>query len=134
VRAGYRLRDESNGQERAFARRRKASSPGKPGFEFDAAGWRWARERILDARRNADIVLVDEIGRLEAEGGGHLPALLAELDEDQGPAWVLAVRADCAARIQDRLGVFTGTFRVGGNARELEDFIQAVAKGESDAL
>ena len=134
VKTGYRLRDESNGQERAFARRRKASSPGKPGFEFDAAGWRWARERILDARRHADIVLVDEIGRLEAEGGGHLPALLAKLDEDQGPAWVLAVRADCAARIQSRLGKFTATFQAGADPRALEDFIQAVAKSKVDAL
>lgn len=105
-RTGYGLRDLTSGEERPFARRRPrpATSPTELGFEFDVQGWDWARRCILEARRSAGVLVVDELGRLEARGEGHLPALLEPLERERAEVWMLALRADEAEGILARLG------------------------------
>jgi nucleoside-triphosphatase len=100
-RVGYLLRDLATGQERPFARRREE---GARGFDFDEKSWAWARQRIVEARRAADVVVVDELGLLEAQGEGHLPALAEPVEPERARLWLLGVRADRAAEIEARLG------------------------------
>jgi nucleoside-triphosphatase THEP1 len=111
ARVGYLLRDLHDGEDRIFARRREGVSSG---FHFDQSGWEWARRRILDARISMDVVVVDELGRLEAEGGGHLPGLEAPLDADRARLWLLGVRADQSEIFERRLGPFALTLRLDG--------------------
>lgn len=108
---GYDLADAASGERRPFAIRRPRGAPGSIGFAFDAALWPWARERVLEARTQAAIVVVDELGRLEAEGDGHLPALLEPVAEERASIWLLGVRADRRDRVEERLGGFARTIR-----------------------
>ncbi|MGI5862050.1 MAG: nucleoside-triphosphatase [Myxococcales bacterium] len=103
----YRLQEVSSGEERPFASR----APEGHGFVFDAAGWSWARERIDRARAGADVVIVDELGRLEGRGEGHLPALLAPSEAERARLWIVAVREDAADEIERRLGDFDARVR-----------------------
>lgn len=105
-RAGYRLLDLETGDGFPFAHRRQHRAPGELAFAFDPTGWDWARARILAARRRRSVVLVDEMGRLEARGRGHLPALLAPLSPERSRLWVLGLRREVRAPIEDRLGPF----------------------------
>ena len=74
------------------------------GYTFEVDGWQWAAQRVRQARRGADVVVVDELGRLEARGEGHLPALTQPLRGERARVWLLCVRADAAAAVQQRLG------------------------------
>ncbi len=103
---GYRLRAVATGEERPFARRRAKASAQELGFSFDEAAWSWARQRIRQDRTEMEVVVVDELGKLEARGEGHLPALLEDLEAERRGVLVLGVRADCASAIQARLGTF----------------------------
>jgi nucleoside-triphosphatase THEP1 len=105
-RVGYLLRDERTGEQRAFARRKPKTAEGGLGFSFDAEAWSWAAERIREARSTVDLVVVDELGRLEARGEGHLPALLARAEQEHARVLLLSVRADCAPAIREALGPF----------------------------
>jgi nucleoside-triphosphatase THEP1 len=117
-RSGYRLRDAASGEEVAFARR------GDDGFVFAADGWRWAGARIAAAMDGADCVVVDELGRLEARGQGHL----ASLELPSRPLLLLvAVRTEHAAAIATRLGAFNLTLRAPASASAIETFAAAIA-------
>jgi nucleoside-triphosphatase THEP1 len=120
----YALRDVVTGQERAFAARR---ADGGPGFDFEEDGWAWARARIEDAITSADVVVVDELGRLEADGRGHV----AGLDGRGGRArWIVAaVRADCSAAIQARLGGFDTVVEASRDPEVAEALVEALVKG-----
>ncbi|MFH1467962.1 MAG: nucleoside-triphosphatase [Pseudomonadota bacterium] len=103
-RAGYDLVDIATEETLPFARRRPTVGGGHGAFAFDEAGWPWAAARIQAARRGADVLLVDEIGRLEAAGSGHLPALLAPVPGERARAWVLAVRDLAVPAVIEALG------------------------------
>ena len=105
-RTGYDLLDVATGDRVPFARVAEATRPGGPRFAFDKAGWAWASERIRQARQDADVVVVDEIGRLEASGGGHLEALREAVPGGRERWWLLSVRRDGAAAIQQWVGGF----------------------------
>lgn len=91
-RAGYDLVDLATGDTLPLARRRPTADGPWGAFAFDESAWSWAAARIRTARLAADVMLVDEIGRLEAAGGGHLPALREVLPGERARTWVLAVR------------------------------------------
>lgn len=108
VNVAYGLTDVATGEQRPLARRRPPEA-GR-GFLFEPEGWRWAADRIREGRAGADILIVDELGHLEAEGLGHLPALLAPPPSGTGElaaVWLLGVQARVADRLAARLGGFT---------------------------
>jgi nucleoside-triphosphatase THEP1 len=118
---GYALQDIPGGEQQPFATRRPAGPPprsashlppGRPpdhgfpepaalAFRFDDTGLSWAAARI---QRRADVLLVDELGWLEAAGKGHLPAVQAAQRHGLHQAAVLAVRQDALPAVQSRLG------------------------------
>ncbi len=106
VRTGYALLDLATGWTRSFAILVPDPPPGGPRFRFDDAGWAWAADRIREARRTADVVVVDEIGRIEAAGGGHLLALRAVIWDERAGWWLLSVRADGADAVEQEVGGF----------------------------
>ncbi len=112
---GYDLLDLATGERIAFARR----DPTGTHFAFDPGAWAWAAERIRAARHGADVLLVDECGRLEAEGGGHLPALLAPSTDERCRRWILAVRREVLAPLRARLGLPAATVRLPGGIPRL---------------
>lgn len=133
VRVGYRLRDVATGEEVDFARARPSTpgldSGGGLGFSFEPQGWSRARELIVAARHSADAVVVDELGRLEAEGGGHLPALLEPLERQRAQLYVVAVRADRLEAIMRRLGrCHLLQLRLPASDAELDDFVAFLAR------
>lgn len=101
LRSGYDLRDLSRGTQRPFARRRATER----GFDFEKDGWSWAADRLAEAKAKCDVVIVDELGRLEARGEGHLPSLAA-MAESPGQAAVLigTVRQECVESMRSTLG------------------------------
>ena len=104
--AGYSIRDLATGQERSFATRKQGPGRGGLGFDFEPGAWDWARERILDSRRRLPVLVVDELGRLEASGSGHVRALLVPLRGAAERLWVLSVRLEFSGEIQELLGPF----------------------------
>jgi len=64
---GFDLTDIQSGRGVKFARRKSASDT----FEFSEEGYRFGRE-ILESKetRNADLIIIDEFGPMELEGGG----------------------------------------------------------------
>ncbi len=99
---GYLLEDIATGEQRPFITRDPATSC--PVFETE--GWLWAAERIRAARRSQDVLVVDELGLVEARGGGHLRALVEQDVADRTDLWLLAVRDVAADAVQSRLGAF----------------------------
>jgi nucleoside-triphosphatase THEP1 len=97
--AGYDLEDLVTGERHPFATRGPAGAV--PGFVFDPEGWRWAAERIL---RPAPVLLVDELGLLEAEGRGHAPAVVRARAAPGLRGAVLAVRRECLPALAKLLG------------------------------
>ncbi len=67
----YDLLDISSGERRSFAHRRSVGF----GYQFDPSGWDWSSQRILEAFSHDKVIFVDELGRLESSGKGHLKAL-----------------------------------------------------------
>jgi nucleoside-triphosphatase THEP1 len=133
-RQGYRLRDAATGEEHPLARRRSDRAPGELGYDFDGAAWTWAQRRLREARsaRDLDVLVVDELGRLEARGEGHLPALAERLDDERVGIWLLGVRADCATAIAERLGTFSLTISPEEDAPQAEHLAERIASACSD--
>ncbi len=86
---GYRLLDLVTGESRPFARRIETDDGVGKGFRLDEGGIEWAAVRIS---RPAKILLADEMGWVEAEGRGHLPAVMKALGSGNISAAVLTFR------------------------------------------
>ena len=114
LRVGYGLRDLATGDERSFVSLAPHAPPGTPRFAFDAAGWAWAADRIQRDRVLLDVLVVDEIGRLEAAGDGHMPALLDRMTGGNARWWLLSVRADVADTVSGLVGGFDVRIDLGG--------------------
>jgi len=97
ARVGYQLRDAGSGEVVDFARRAES------GFSFEEEGWTWARARLGASLASASCVVLDELGRLEAQGKGHLQALALP---DAAPTLLVGVREECAEAVSERLGPF----------------------------
>ena len=71
---GYRIRDLGTKEERPFAKDRPPGiQVGR--FFVDEQGLRFALAAIERGARDAQVVLVDEVGRWELAGGGLAPAV-----------------------------------------------------------
>jgi nucleoside-triphosphatase THEP1 len=103
-RPDYDLEDLSDGRRRAFAHWRGLAGPDRPGYAFSEAGWRWAAERLGRAAGRDQVVMVDEVGLLEAQRQGHWPAIEAGLRDGRADVWVLAVREKCLPAIRSLVG------------------------------
>lgn len=107
VRAGFDLVNLSEGSITPLARRRHHPHPQhKMMFDFLDTGI-WAGAQALDAEScsQADIVVVDELGRLEARGKGWAPYTKALLALNT-PSFIFIVRLDCLQRICDFFGFY----------------------------
>jgi nucleoside-triphosphatase THEP1 len=83
---GYDALDCSTGDVFPLARKREYSGSGDwmefngLGYLFSAEGFRRANEVLFDAKQTGSpVIMVDEIGRLELDGGGLMPGLEAVL-------------------------------------------------------
>jgi nucleoside-triphosphatase THEP1 len=70
------------------------------GFSFRAAAFAWAAREL---QRPGPVLLLDELGWLEADGQGHLPGLWRALAAPGRRALVLGVREDVFAALSARL-------------------------------
>ena len=87
---GYRVQNIATGEERPLA---GTAPPGVPIGKFYLAenGLAFAEEAIVQAAREAQVVFVDEVGRLELSGMGHARAVRVLLSSRALP--VLLVRS-----------------------------------------
>ena len=93
---GYTVCDLTTGDERLFAR---LTLPGIPvgRFFIDSAGLQFARAAIRYAAQKAQVVFIDEVGRLELDGNGLADAVWAVLTGNVLP--ILLVRADLLTKV-----------------------------------
>jgi nucleoside-triphosphatase THEP1 len=95
--SGYVVESVQTGERRLLACR----LTGGPGYDFSSSGFEWAAKEIL---RPSRVLLIDEVGLLEAEGLGHFPALEEALLRPGLRAALLAVREESLPAIGRLLG------------------------------
>ncbi len=131
---GYNLLDPSDNSLRPFAQKRDKKNPGQMGFAFDPKGWFWAAQRIAQAKTNSDVLVVDELGLLEAQGKGHIRALL---DNPTEPAkarlYLLGVRGLCDSEIEQQLGRFDHVFHVEDKNVSIESFYRKLERSLNES-
>ena len=128
LRVGYDLLDPSDGARFDLAARKETFGPAELCYAFDEGGWDWGADRIARARREADVLVVDELGKLEARGQGHLPALVRAVDDERCAVWVLSVREGAAAAVSDALGGFDHVARLDGPRDDLYDLRRRLSR------
>ena len=72
-------------------------------YVFDATAWLAARRWLREAAPDADVLVIDEVGKLEGRGRGHDPALAEALGA--GPLVLLSVRAEQLLAVMERHGL-----------------------------
>ncbi len=97
-RIGYEFVDIKSGERCNVAVKNQTGC----GYAFDEEAWGWAAERF---KRATDVIVVDELGRLEAAGDGVIPCLRDAL-ERRDYHLIAAVRQDVIERIEQHLGAF----------------------------
>jgi nucleoside-triphosphatase THEP1 len=107
VPTGYLARRVTNGERVSLARKSgPAAAPGEQehcSFLFDGTGFATARAWLAADTAGADVVLVDEVSKLEVSGSGHAAAITDAL---AGRAVVvLAVRADQLFAVMEHFGL-----------------------------
>jgi len=94
-----------NGERRVLAHiEHDLGGPTVGPYSFDAAAVAWAVDSIESAVGHCDLLIVDEIGRLELESNGGLAPTLARLTTAEAQRWLLLVRESLLVKLQDRLG------------------------------
>lgn len=103
--AGYALQNILTGQKKIFVKRFEFNKqPGKFCYRFNETLWHWASECVHKASLHCNFVVVDELGKLEARGGGHMPALLQCLAQPCNKCqWILSIREDCFALCEQQV-------------------------------
>ncbi len=88
-RFGYKIASLTSGDSRIIAER-KDSHP----FRFNSEAFESAAEWLKKDVANSQILIIDELGVLEAKGEGHLPALLSAMPLYPDKIWIVAFRKD----------------------------------------
>lgn len=97
--------DLLSGERRILARiDRDLGGPGVGPYSFDADALAWSVAAIEQAADSRELVVVDEIGRLELEAGIGLAPILPRLARGEGRTWLVLVRVSLLAELQRRLG------------------------------
>ncbi len=104
--AGFDVEDLSTGRRETFLRRGVSGAAGSVGeYALHEAGVRLGRLALSDAgTREADLVVVDEFGPLEFDGGGWRDAV-DRLARRRAAALLLVVREALVARAAELYGV-----------------------------
>ncbi len=100
----YFLQDVATGRRWPFASFDLNRREGKTGYIFSEEGWAIAYSQLKWASRHMEVVVLDEIGLLEAEGKGHWPAFRHGFDSGSAKLWILVVRRDRLDLLSRRLG------------------------------
>lgn len=87
---GYDLLDLTSQEHTRLATPAPSGAPLR--WHLNPAAWEWARVRLLRARARARVLVVDELGLMEATGTGHWPALRRGAAPDIARVWLLSVR------------------------------------------
>ena len=116
-RIGYDFVDPETGETCMVARKKSISecdvNPAnlrQLGYRFFDEAWAWAESRIRLSQSH-NILLIDELGRLEAQNLGLMPALSTSL-HDYPRHLFAAVRGDALDRIESHLGKFDSIIRI----------------------
>ncbi len=94
---GFHVVHWKDGEEKVLARGETGV-----GFLFDETAFLKASEWLAEDSRNCDLLLVDELGLLEAQGHGHAPALVAALAGEKPPLVAVSLRKDKLAELSGR--------------------------------
>lgn len=99
---GYSIRNLLSGEESPFA---TLDPPGVAigKYYIQHSGIDFAQRAIDLAAHTVQVVLVDEVGRLELAGGGHAPALRTLLRSRALP--ILIVRSQFVTQVVDRFSI-----------------------------
>ncbi len=128
-RVGYLARRAGRGDAVPIARKGTARAPQEEAFcsfAFDPRAFAEVRRWLAEDARPGGVVLIDEISKLEASGGGHHDAILDAL---KGPALtILVVRADQLFFVVEKLGLLEPVASLETDApRDLDAFVSEVA-------
>jgi nucleoside-triphosphatase THEP1 len=124
LRAGFDLMELDTGNVYPLSRRVRGLRP-MP-FMFDAQGIQNGRRALSVSRcREADLVVVDEVGRLELGGDGWAPCLgpLLRLD---GSVHLWVVRTSLVKAVQKHFRVRASVFSVEDNPGAFERIYQEI--------
>ncbi len=66
---------------------------------FNPEAFDWSAGKIIQARKSCDVLAVDEIGRLESYGKGHIPAVVRPIENEKTFLHLLCVRKDAFNRV-----------------------------------
>jgi nucleoside-triphosphatase THEP1 len=105
-RVGYRARRIGTDESVPLARRGGAPRPGEDAFcsfVFERDGFLAARRWLAEDGSRADVIIVDEVSKLEVAGAGHHDAVLEVLRGRALP--LLVVRADQLFAVMERFGL-----------------------------
>jgi nucleoside-triphosphatase THEP1 len=133
-RVGYRALRIGGGGEIGVARPPTASRAGSEeeycSYLFDAAAFATARGWIEEAATTAQVVIVDEVSKLEVAGRGHHDAVRSALAGRALP--LLGVRGDQLFGVMERFGLPEplAAAETGGDAVELA-LVEAVLRALS---
>jgi nucleoside-triphosphatase THEP1 len=112
---GYDALDCSTGDVFPLARIRELSPDGNwlelsgLGYLFSADGLKRANDLLRDARRTGShVIMVDEIGRLELDGGGLMPGLEKVLTPERG--WRGVILVSCRLQALELTKKMAGSF------------------------
>ena len=91
IRIGYDFEDISTGERRSFARRTINKTQGiMTRYCFDETVWPWF-ENAYDRADLNGVYVFDELGLLEANGGGMMPVVKRRLESDRKYLGLLCV-------------------------------------------
>ena len=98
-RLGYEFKDICTHETCMVAQRLESG-----GYHFLDEAWQWAEQRVIESESHA-VLIIDELGRLEAQYQGIMPALCISLRR-QPRHLIAAVRDDALFNIESYLGRF----------------------------
>ena len=81
-----------------------ARKNGDHGYAFDEAAWEWVKIRLKTSETHP-ILIVDELGRLEAQNQGMMPSLIESL-QNHPRHLITSVRQDAIHQIESLVGSF----------------------------